>query len=64
MALRRSATLNAGPDQLNPWRPFTKSSFEIYRNNLSSIICGLSTLLPLLLRTRAGDCFMTSADSQ
>lgn len=41
MALRRAGLPEAGTNQINPWRPFTDASFEIFRDNLSSIICGL-----------------------
>lgn len=41
MSMRRTSMPDAGPNQLNPWRPYTNASFEMYRDNLSSIICGL-----------------------
>ncbi|ERS99007.1 uncharacterized protein SPSK_04162 [Sporothrix schenckii 1099-18] len=41
LALRRSSMPDAGPNQVNPWRPFTNASFEMHRDNLSSVICGL-----------------------
>ncbi|CAK7274800.1 hypothetical protein SEPCBS57363_006349 [Sporothrix epigloea] len=41
MAMRRSVLPDAGPNQVNPWRPFTGPSFEIWRDNLSSVFCGL-----------------------
>ncbi|CAK7218240.1 inducible alternative oxidase 2 [Sporothrix bragantina] len=41
MVMRRSALPDAGPNQVNPWRPFTDKSFEIWRDNLSSIYCSL-----------------------
>lgn len=41
MAMRRSSMPDAGPNQMNPWRPFTNASFEIYRDHKSSVICGL-----------------------
>ena len=40
MAVRRSTLPDAGINQVNSVRPFTDASFEVYRDNLSSIYCG------------------------